>query len=108
MPRKDKEAGSAVNRQVAFDKEMFKKGIKVTRMSNHIEKTETHDTGVTSIRFKAPTDERAEWFGVVSYVHEGEPLVAFHSGETFEEVLLGVCSRFVNGSLKWKEDQYVK
>lgn len=63
---------------------------------------------IKQISLKASAGPRGEWLAVVTADTENGSIVAFHSSEGFTTVVEGVCNRLINGSLKWREDQYAK
>lgn len=39
---------------------------------------------------------------------QGAPVVAFHSANLPSEAIMGAVNRFLNGGLKWRDDEYAK
>jgi len=52
------------------------------------------------------TDETETLVIVTAWDDAGAPIVGFSQGMTPSEALVGAINRVVNGSMKWKEDQY--
>ena len=60
-----------------------------------------------SFSVKAPTEEKPEFFMVVRGIDgEGRPVVAFHSSLELDTLFRGVEQRLLNGTLKWRDDEY--
>jgi hypothetical protein len=58
-----------------------------------------------SIRF--PKEQHGEFLITIrSESDQGEPIVAFHGGNSLSDALAGLSERLRNGTLKWKIDQY--
>lgn len=66
-----------------------------------------HDdvTFISHINFKVRYGSEGDILVVVRALSGKEKIVTFHSGDRLDDVVLGLASRFRNGSLKWKEDK---
>lgn len=64
----------------------------------------TEEFILRDMRVSSPTHDRPEWFCVVRAYVEGQPVVGFCSGASFEAVLHLVMARIMNGSMKWRDD----
>lgn len=78
----------------------------VLRFDDMLSGLDDQEIYVKSLTFKAPDDDRAGWLVVIRAMREGIPVVGFHNGDTFGEVLKGTTDRLSNRSVRWKEDQY--
>lgn len=94
---------------VAMTERILTKTGHVVHMANHsIERLEEGGEHVKAIRLTSRGRAAGEWLAIVTLsTSEGE-FVAFHSGDGFQQTLEGTCQRIINGSLKWKEDEYAK
>ena len=52
-----------------------------------------------------PSDEQGVLVMAKAYTEDGY-VVGFHRGESVVEAVTGMARRIVNGTLKWREDQY--
>lgn len=60
---------------------------------------------LVDIRLRAPTEENAEWFGVVRAHTEAGKVVGFTSAPSLVDLVHLVASRLINKSMKWMEDK---
>lgn len=81
-------------------------GLSVHKATYRMEVMLEEGIEITAIKFRATAGPTGEWLAIVTARTENNGVVAFHSGTSFAECLEGVCNRIVNGSLKWKEDEY--
>lgn len=62
---------------------------------------------VMTIKFKFAGDGMSESLAIVTGDdHEGRPVVAFHTAVSFGELFSGLVARLMNGTLKWKDDEF--
>lgn len=66
---------------------------------------EKYEVVLTEVRVKFPTETQPEFLVVLKGHSDGGPVVAFHQGSSFFEVLPGALRRLQNKDLKWKEDR---
>lgn len=83
---------------------LSKLGTRVEQLDHHIVDLAHDMPDITEIRFKIRYATVGDVLGVVKGVRDGKKLIAFHSDDTFGEVLVGLVNRMNNGTLKWKED----
>lgn len=100
--------GNSVASAALIDTEMKKKGIALTRVSNHMETGMWEEVAVTSVRFRAPQSETGDWMCVVSAWTALGQSVAFVTAPTYEGVVVLFAQKYINRQLKWKEDAYAK
>ena len=64
---------------------------------------------VTGLSVRAPDEARPEFFLVIRGLDaEGAPVVAFHSAFSLDEAFVGLEARLLNGSLRWRVDEYAR
>lgn len=64
---------------------------------------------VTGFTVRGPADRGGEFLITVRAIdEEGQPIVAFNSAVELDDALQGVYSRMMNGTLKWRPDQYAR
>lgn len=100
--------GNTIASQVLFDQQMMKLGIAVTRLQSQLEHMSEEGIDVTGIKFLYRGGPTGEVLGILTAHTDSAGIVAFQSGEDLGAVLRGMSSRVLNGSIKWKEDQYAK
>jgi len=62
---------------------------------------------VTGLSIRGPNETSSEFLGTVKALdEEGGPVVAFHSASSVGEVLVGIHARLMNGTLRWRPDEY--
>lgn len=98
--------GNTLQSQLVFDRELHKVGLRVFEIDDFIHKSVRDKFVVRAIKFRAGKVPGAEWMAVITAYSPDGPVVAFHSGESFKELVVGLAARLKNGSLKWKADEY--
>jgi len=62
---------------------------------------------VTGFSVRAPLVQHGEYLMVIKGTDEaGGPIVAFHSSTSLADLFTGCANRLVNGSLKWRDDEF--
>lgn len=98
--------GSVLATAAMTQRILTKAGHAVHAASYRMETLEDEGVSVLRIAFKARGGPSGEWLAVIgAATHEGAK-VAFHSADSFHGCVEGVCNRLMNGSLKWKDDEY--
>lgn len=87
---------------------LVKAGVSLHKAAYRLEELEDEGVAIKAIRFVARGGATGEWLGVITCETENGAVVAFHSGDGFVNVVEGLCNKVVNGSLKWREDEYAK
>lgn len=107
MKHKDQEVPGNVLATAALTERILSKTGHSVHMAGHaMSNMEQNGLSILRISFKATGSVDGSWLAIISASSENGSVVAFHSGDSFPSTLQGVCSRIVNGSLKWKEDEY--
>ena len=100
--------GNVLATQASVERHMLKLASAVYRADASYFENPPPGFQLKTIKFKSPPHAGGEWLAIVTAELEGAPSVAFHSGDSFPDCLRGLCSKLVNGSLRWKEDEYAK
>lgn len=98
--------GNTLQSQLLFDRELHKVGHRVYDIDSFIQRSVRDKFVVRAIKFRAGKVPGAEWMAIITAYSPDGPVVAFHSGEGFKELVVGLAARLKNGSLKWKADEY--
>lgn len=98
--------GNTIATAAMVDRIITKTGDVIHKTSFTLERWWEVDTRVKAIRFKNKGEPGVGWLVVITIDTREGPKVAFHEGDTFQSALEGMCKRILNGSLKWKDDQY--
>lgn len=98
--------GNAVASAQLVEQEMVKLAVSLYKVEAHIERLIKEEVYLKSIRLRAPQVRGGEWLAVVSIEVSGEGKVGFHSADGLTTVLRGTAARLLNGSMKWKDDEY--
>jgi len=65
------------------------------------------DYELTGLKVRLGVVDHFDTMVIITARHiEGAYLVAFHSANMPEEAVAGAINRFLNGSLKWRDDEY--
>jgi len=66
------------------------------------------DEGIAfrGMSIRPPRQSGGDWFITVRVTINGEPQVGFHAAPYFNELVVGVCERMNNRTMKWKDDAY--
>lgn len=83
-----------------------KTGYVVHQSGYRMEAMEEEGIEITRISFKARGGPSGEWLAVVTAATENGSVVAFYSADSYPAAVEGVANKLMNGSFKWKEDQY--
>lgn len=97
--------GNTISAQAAFDREMVRVAAGLYRVDSVLARLYEEDLQVTRFGIVCPNMERSDYMGVVSAVHGGVEVVAFHGGDSFHSTVVGLLARLENGSLKWRPDR---
>lgn len=103
---KQKEQGSALKGAVAFQEELAQEALVIRRVDRWLGLQEEDDFRLTGLKLRAPIEYSGEYLVIISAYVQGQPMVGFSSGSTIMEALLVCSRRILNGSIKWKDDQY--
>lgn len=98
--------GNARLSQALFDKVVWQCGMDVFKLHGRIEEMRDDDMFVKSIRFRFSETEGGDVMAIITADMQSGPMVAFHGASNLRDAITGLSARLVNGSLKWKEDQY--
>lgn len=105
---KQKEHGSALKGAVAFQEELAQEALVLRRVDRWLGLQEEDNFRLVALKLRAPMEDSAEYLVVVSAYVDGRAMVGFSAGSTIMEALLICSRRILNGSIKWKEDQYAQ
>lgn len=98
--------GNSVGEAQEFTRQMLRTVEQLYRWERILDDLDPDRFALRDVRIKPPAGDGGEWFVVVRAYEEGAPVVAFSSGSSFVECVRLFCTRWVNGDLKWKADQY--
>lgn len=99
-------AGNSVASAAGLSRILERVGMALTDAERSFEVQFDRDVAVTSIKVLLPTYERADYLVVCNAEREGERLVAFHGGASFQEAVVGTLHKFRNNSMKWRADTW--
>lgn len=99
-------AGKGLRGALAFQEELAQEALVSKRFDKWMRDKESDEFEFRKLVLKASEAEGEEFFVVMTAWVEGEPKVAFGSGTTVMGALNNVIVRVLNGSIKWKDDQY--
>lgn len=106
--RRGEPDGNAMAAAIAVQRAMIKFAEQFYRAEDLFDHLFEDGVQVTGIRIKLPDQEREGYMAVVSALVDGEPVVAFTGGSTYQEAQLGALQRLENRSLKWSSDRFKK
>lgn len=106
--RNNEVPGNVLATAAMTERLLSKAGLALYQAANSMDRLHEEEIHITAIRFKPRGLEAGEWLAVVTAEMDGSAVVAFHSGDGFVTTVTGICNRIMNGSLKWKEDEYAK
>lgn len=98
--------GNAHGSAVMFERMLAVSGRRLHELAHAIEEQEENGLRVKKVIFKCDGHPRGSWLVIVSAESENGNVVAFHVGEGFIMTIEGLSSKWRNGSLKWKVDEY--
>ncbi len=84
---------------------LTKLGTRLEQLDTFIQEVPDDDTHVTEVRFSVRYGTVGDILGVIKANTAKGKQIAFHSGDTVSEVLVGLVNRLNNGTLVWKEDK---
>lgn len=90
----------------AFQKLMGRIADTLVRMNDKIDDYSDEDIYLRGMTIQTPWHGREDYLIILRATIGGQQVVAFSSGETFYEAVKVACERFINRTLKWKEDEY--
>ena len=90
----------------AYEKTYAKIADTIVRWGIHIEEFEGDDIYLKGFTVQTPYTTGEEFRVILRAEIGSEHVVAFHSGSTLEEVLVGAALRWSNKSLKWGKDKW--
>lgn len=79
-------------------------GEAVMYLEQYIQDPKDDTTFITHISFKVRYGSEGDILAVLRAETGEGKVVAFHSGDRLDDVVLGLASRLRNGSLRWRED----
>lgn len=66
----------------------------------------SQEVTLTDIRVKLPVQEYGATMVVLKGIQDGEGVVGFHRGDDAQGALVGALTKFHNGDVKWRADEY--
>jgi len=82
-------------------------GIMAASLDRMVSRHWSGEVDVTGLKLKLGNDTVVETLVILTGVWgDGTPVVAFHSAAPVSEAIAGAMRRLMNGTLKWKEDEY--
>lgn len=106
--KKHVEHGSALRGAVAFQEELAQEALLIRRMERWFDGKDEDEFDLKAMRFKAPIEETGEYLLVVTAWVNGVSMVCFTNGDSVYGCLSAFAKRLLNGSIKWKEDEYAQ
>lgn len=96
--------------QLTYNDDFFiQAGEALSRVGIRMASAGSASVDVVGLNIKRPQTDGGEFLCVVKGVDvDGTAVVAFHSAFTLEELFRGLRGRLANGTLKWREDQFMK
>lgn len=83
-------------------------GQSIVNLERALERLDEEDFAIISITVNTVYGGRDDYMVVVRARAGDKRVVAFHSAATYWEAIKGAADRIVNGTLKFKEDQYAR
>lgn len=107
MTKKDLDIpGNAVGTQLAFQKELYKEGLALRELTDHIGWLSERDFYITSLKFQMKSDDGTDVLLIVSgHGSEGHK-VAFVGGSSVSDCCRTMVSMLRNERLRWQDDKY--
>ena len=99
--RGDRGYSGAVASQMAI----IRKWDKLLWLERVIDEGRDDDINITHIKIRVPRHEGDEYMAVVRADQGGQPMVAFHAADGLADVLVGVANRYMNRTLKFREEK---
>ena len=106
--QKSEVPGNALATAAMTERLLSKTGHAVHAASYRMEVMDTDGIRISRISVRAKNGPAGEWFAVVNADTVEGAIVAFHTADSFHGCIEGLCNRLMNGSFKWKEDEYAK
>ena len=98
--------GNVLASQAIIQREAMKLALAVDRVDHKVHYDDDAPLWLTGMRVKFPVNEGGEYLVVMRGEEVDRGVVAFHAATSLREALRGAFERFMNGSLKWKTDEY--
>lgn len=108
MSKQEHKDGKGLRGAIAFQEELAQKALSIIRWESFVAKLDEDELTIKAIRIRYPEFPGGEYFLVITADVADKPCVAFSVGQGVLDVILVLAHRQMNGSLKWKEDQYAK
>jgi len=103
---KGEKPGNAVHSARAFEDFIRSVGIGWLECVRAFERLERDGIELKRISIKGDFTHGVGVLVVMTANAPGGAIVAFHQGDDLQMMWRGLAARIMNGSLKWKEDQY--
>jgi len=101
-------SGNPARHNISLDKQLIGYGTALVRGSNAIGTNAERGIFIKAFRLVLKDPDLDEWLVVITASTENGQIVAFHGGTSMIEAFTSALNRLVNGSLKWKEDEYAR
>lgn len=105
MFRKDT-PGDARASTIAAQNLLMRLGEQLVRVDQLTARDDAESYYIHNLTVRWPTDSNADYLVVLRRNGPEGKQVAFHSADTFAEVVRGTLAKWQNKSLQWKEDSY--
>lgn len=107
MTKKNEEVpGNVLATQANIQREASRLSYALHKLDFVVQEDDERDPWLVGLRIKPPGDDSAEWLVVATGDTLEGAVVAFHTAGTLTEALRGVAERYVNKTLKWRDDEY--
>lgn len=107
MSKQQPKSGNTASR--AFEKELNRVGVELMRFDQSLDRRAGEDQILLGVSIRSPIRaEQGDWLVTVRANINGVPCVAFVGHETLIYALNSMAAKWMNGSLKWREDSYAR
>lgn len=98
--------GNARGSTIAYQQQLMRLAQQFIRFEHVAQRMFEDDKEVYGLSVRVPTEEGADYLVTVRARIGNDRMVAFHTSDTFSEVMRGTVARLENGSMRWKVDMY--
>lgn len=107
MAKREKRAsGNSLRGAVAFQEELAQEALLLRRVERWWNSQEEDEFDLKWLKIRPPREESGEFLLVCAAWVDGASMVAFSSGSSLVDALHSFARRLLNGSVRWKADEY--